>query len=61
MKKAYGIDIQESMIATANRNRSESGTRNVEFKMADARKLPFPEKYFDVVMCIHAPFYTEEV
>lgn len=61
VKKAYGIDHQKSMITTANRNLAKSKRSNVEFKLADARKLPFPEESFDVVMCRHAPFYSEEV
>jgi len=59
--KAYGIDHQQSMIDTAKRNLAETKMRNVEFKLADAKNLPFPEKYFDIVMCRHAPFYAEQV
>jgi len=61
VKKAYGIDHQESMIITANENLGKSEMSNVEFKLADAKELPFPAEYFNVVMCRHAPFYAEEV
>ena len=61
VKKAYGIDHQESMITTANRNLRKSKMSNVEFKLADAKELPFPPRSFDVVMCRHAPFCVEEV
>jgi len=61
VKKAYGIDNSESMINTAKRNLEKSQQINVEFKLADAEKLPFPKEYFNVVTCRHAPFYTEEL
>ena len=59
--KAYGIDHQQSMIDTANRNLARTKMRNVEFKWGDAKTLPFPEEYFDVIMCRHAPFYAQQV
>ena len=59
--KAYGIDNQQSMIDAANKNLAEMKMRNVEFKLADAKNLPFPQGYFDVVMCRHAPFYAQQV
>ena len=59
--KAYGIDHQQSMIDAANKNLAEMKMRNVEFKLADAKNLPFPQGYFDVVMCRHAPFYAQQV
>lgn len=61
VEKAYGIDNSRSMITTANRNLRKAKMLNVKFKLADARKLPFPEESFDVVMCRQAPFYSEEV
>ena len=61
VKKAYGIDISKGMIITAKKNLSESKTSNVEFKLADANKLPFPKDYFDVITCKHAPFSVKEL
>ena len=60
-RKTYGIDNQQSMIDAANKNLAEMKMRNVEFKLADAKNLPFPQGYFDVVMCRHAPFYAQQV
>ncbi len=60
-KKACGIDHQQSMIDAANRNLAESKMLNVEFKLADAKSLPFTDGYFDVVMCRHASFYAQQV
>jgi len=61
VEKAYGIDNSRSMITTANRNLRKAKMLNVEFKLADAKKLPFTEESFDVAMCRQAPFYAEEV
>jgi SAM-dependent methyltransferase len=60
-KRAYGIDNSKSMIATAKKNLVKSKLSNVEFKIANAKKLPFPKEYFDVVICRHAPFYVKEL
>jgi len=60
-KTACGIDVTKEMIRTARRNLRRSGLRNVEFTVADSRKLPYPDGCFDVVMCRHAPFYAREV
>lgn len=61
VKKAYGIDNSKHMITTANRNLAKLKMSNVEFKLADAKKLPFKKECFNIVMCRHAPFYAEEV
>ena len=60
-KEAYGIDNSRGMIKTAKKNLMKSKTSNVEFILADAKKLPFPQKYFDVVICRHSDFYPKEV
>jgi SAM-dependent methyltransferase len=61
VEKAYGIDNSKSMISTANKNLAKSKTPNVEFKLADTKKIPFPNEYFDVITCRHAPFSVKEM
>ena len=61
VEKAFGIDISKGMIITAKKNQVESKMSNVEFKLANANKLPFPKDYFDVVTCKHAPFSVKEL
>ncbi|MBT6774826.1 class I SAM-dependent methyltransferase [Candidatus Woesearchaeota archaeon] len=61
VEKAYGIDISKGMITTAKKNLVKSNLSNVEFKLADANKLPFPKNYFDIITCKHAPFSTKEL
>jgi len=61
VKKAYGIDKSKSMIITARKNLKKSKLSNVEFILADAKRLPFPKEFFDVVISRHAPFYAGEL
>jgi len=49
--RVVGVDLRASMIARANeRARREDVADRVEFKVADARELPFADAHFDVVM-----------
>ena len=61
VRRAYGIDCSRNMIITAKKNLAKSKVSNVEFKSANARKLPFRKEYFDVVICRHSEFYPKEV
>ena len=61
VKKAYGIDNSKGMLATAKKNLAKSKIRNVKFKLADAKKIPYPDEYFDIVICRHAPFFAKEL
>ncbi|NWF77445.1 MAG: methyltransferase domain-containing protein [Chloroflexi bacterium] len=47
-----GIDASDKMIALANqRARTEALSHRVQFLVADAMQLPFPDYTFDTVMC----------
>lgn len=46
--KIVGIDISEQMLSKA---REKAGTRKIEFIVADAEKIPFPEESFNAVSC----------
>jgi SAM-dependent methyltransferase len=61
LKKCEVIEIDVRSQTSLSGNRIENALENakiegvsdkVGFKNADARKLPFPDKYFDVVVCI---------
>ena len=54
-KKIIGIDLSEKMIEKANKNLRKSGLTNVEFKVADAKDLPFDDEIFDVVISRRGP------
>jgi ubiquinone/menaquinone biosynthesis C-methylase UbiE len=44
---ATGIDISSGMLIVAERNKMKQKMTNVNFEMADAVNLPFPNNYFD--------------
>lgn len=44
--RVIGVDLAESMVAIARRRYPE-----VDFRIADAEDLPFPDAMFDVVVC----------
>jgi ubiquinone/menaquinone biosynthesis C-methylase UbiE len=47
-----GIDLSEAMLAKARQNAAAAGVENqVRFEMGDARRLPFPDHHFDLIMC----------
>jgi ubiquinone/menaquinone biosynthesis C-methylase UbiE len=44
---ATGIDLDQKMIELARKKKKEQGLNNVSFLVADARKLPFQDSFFD--------------
>jgi len=51
-EEVYGLDISPAMIAKARHeaSRMEQGGR-LHFQVGDAECLPFPDQYFDAVVC----------
>jgi predicted RNA methylase len=60
-KRSWGVDIDNEMVETARHNLNSSSPNNVEFLVADGESLPFPDGFFDVVICRQAPFCAGEV
>lgn len=58
-KKVVGIGIDKDMI-NACREKAR-GMNNVEFALMDFRKLEFEGNYFNVVICMFAPYLASEV
>lgn len=47
-----GIDLSEAMLAKARNGAATAGLDSqVRFETGDARRLPFPDQQFDLVMC----------
>jgi len=47
-----GIDLSMSMLALAERNAAEEGvSANTHFSIGDAKRIPFPDDTFDLVVC----------
>jgi len=58
--KILGIDISSEMLAKAKQLKEELKVSNVIFQEADAEKLPFQDKYFDLIYSRRGPSpYTE--
>lgn len=54
-----GIDLEEKMIDLANKNMKN--VKNVRLHVMDSQKLQFPDDFFDIVTCRHAPFNLKEI
>ena len=47
-----GIDLSEAMLAKARNGAAAAGVESqVRFETGDARRLPFPDHHFNLVMC----------
>lgn len=49
--KVSAVDVNEDILPRARTVAEEAGISNIEFQVADAHKLPFPDATFDVVHC----------
>ena len=50
-REIYGIEFEPRRVEDSNRFKQETETDNVFFQRGDARKLPFPDNHFDMVIC----------
>jgi len=58
--KTFGIDISSEMLARAKQFQEKQKISNVTFQKAEAEKLPFQDKYFDLIYSRRGPSpYTE--
>jgi ubiquinone/menaquinone biosynthesis C-methylase UbiE len=58
-REAVGIDLTEAMLAIARERTSKAGLKNISFRAADVRSLPFEENEFDLVVCRYALHHVE--
>lgn len=49
--RVVGVDIAPQMLAIARERAELLERRNVDYRSADARTLPFPDRSFDTVVC----------
>jgi 23S rRNA (guanine745-N1)-methyltransferase len=54
-KKIVGIDPFADYIKSAEKLRKETDIKNVIFKVADGKNLPFKDEYFDIVFSSRGP------
>jgi ubiquinone/menaquinone biosynthesis C-methylase UbiE len=58
---AVGVDLSSGMIQTALANLERSKKHNVRFYCMDSGGIEFPDGFFNIVSCRHAPFSAGEV
>lgn len=59
--RVVAVDLREAMIARAKeRARREGLEERIEFRVADARGLPFEDSLFDAVLCESVASFIEE-
>ena len=50
--EVIGVDLSEAMLGVARRNaKSEGVSQKVDFRLGDAKRLPFDDNSFDAVFC----------
>lgn len=59
--RVVGVDISDGMLEQARRKVEALGFRNIEFQLADAEALDFPENSFDVVLCSSAFIWMSDL
>jgi arsenite methyltransferase len=59
--RVVGLDLRESMVARCRERAKRDGvTDRVEFRVADALHMPFPDALFDVVVCESVATFIED-
>ncbi len=59
--RVVGVDISNGMLEQAKRKVEALGLSNIEFQLADAEALDFPENSFDVVLCSSAFIWMSDL
>ena len=59
--KIFAIDISSEMLAKAKQFQEEQKISNVVFQKANAEKLPFQDKYFDLIYSRRGPSPYSEI
>ncbi len=59
--RVLGVDLREPMVALSSERAQKLGVADlVEFRVADARELPFDDATFDVVLCESVVTFIED-
>ncbi len=59
--KIFGIDISSEMLSQAKQSQEEQKVSNVFFQQAEAEKLPFQDRYFDIIYSRRGPSPYAEI
>jgi ubiquinone/menaquinone biosynthesis C-methylase UbiE len=60
-RRVVATDLTDAMLHAAQEFARSRGATNVEFRLADAEELPFPNRAFDLVSCRIAPHHFTDV
>ncbi|MDI3340025.1 MAG: methyltransferase domain-containing protein [Sphaerobacter sp.] len=61
VRQVIASDLTPAMLEQARAFLTAQGVTNVEFRVADAEELPFPDASFDLVTCRIAPHHFADV
>lgn len=56
-----GIDLSSGMLEKAQANLRSTNVRNVRLFQMSSKSIQFPDGFFDIISCCHAPFDSIEV
>ncbi len=59
--RVVGVDISNGMLEQARRKVEALGLSNIQFQLADAEALDFPENSFDVILCSSAFIWMSDL
>jgi ubiquinone/menaquinone biosynthesis C-methylase UbiE len=59
--KVVGVDISNGMLEQARQKVEAFGLSNIQFQLADAEALDFPENSFDVILCSSAFIWMSDL
>ncbi|MFN3325070.1 MAG: class I SAM-dependent methyltransferase [Bryobacteraceae bacterium] len=59
--RVIAVDLSGEMVGLARANAARNGLRNIEFAVADMRRLEFPDDSFDAVICVLGIFFVEDM
>lgn len=59
--RVVGVDISDGMLEQARRKVEALGLSNIQFQLADAEALDFPENSFDLVLCSSAFIWMSDL
>jgi SAM-dependent methyltransferase len=55
------VDLAEKLLNKGSQRAAEQGLTNIEFRRADLESLPFPDRTFDVVLCVFGIFFVPDL
>lgn len=61
VKKVIGLDVNKEAVIFASHHAKKLGVKNAVFKVADLKKIPYPENYFTKVILFEVVEHLDEL